>query len=154
MARSWPWSSTDGRDYGSEFLFPVVLDGREKGNLALTPAPVTTTSWPIGAAGMEDKFDAMHFFRVGGAASRIMDATTMDVSMNTWNGGPQPSHADTYCGGNSVHRSGGIEAFSRTGVYRGRRPIAVRRVCTFMYSVPSGQLTPNPLEAKVEGLVQ
>ena len=36
------------------------------------------------AAGMEDKRDAMHSFRVGGAASHIMNATAMVVLMNTW----------------------------------------------------------------------
>ena len=79
-----------------------------------------------------------------------MDATTMGVLMNTWGGNPQPSHADTYGMGGSVRRRGGREAYSRNGVHLGGRPIAVRAVCTFMHSVPTGQLTQNPLEAKVE----
>ena len=33
---------------------------------------------------MQDKWDAIHSFRVGGAAKPIMDATAMDVLMSTW----------------------------------------------------------------------
>ena len=52
--------------------------------------------------------------------------------------------------GNSVCRSGGSEAFSRNGVRRGQRPTTVRTVLTLIYSVPTGQLKPKPLEVKVE----
>ena len=56
--------------------------------------------------------------------------------------------------GNSVHGSGGgSEAFSRNGVPRGERPTAVRTVRTFIYSISTGQLTPNSQEAKLEVVV-
>lgn len=39
---------------------------------------------------------------------------------------------------------------SRNGVHRGRRSTAVQTAFTlFVYCVPSGQLKPNPCEAKV-----
>ena len=93
------------------------------------------------AAGMEDKRDAMHSFRVGGAANHTMDATAMDALMNTWGGSPHPWHADTYRWGYSVRRSGGSEAFSR---------MASIEADALSPSEPTGQLTPNPPEAKVE----
>ena len=137
--------------YYTQFLFTGVLEGTEKGNRALMPAQMTHhLPTHLRAAGMEDQRDAMRSFRVGGAASHIMDATAMDVFMNTWGGSPPPSHADTHSRGNGVGGSGGSEAFSRNGVHRGGRPLAARRSCTFMYRVPTGQLMPNPLEAKVE----
>ena len=52
--------------------------------------------------------------------------------------------------GDSVRGNGGDEAFSRNGVHRGGRPNAVRTVCTFMHSVPTGQLKPDPPEVKAE----
>ena len=51
--------------------------------------------------------------------------------------------------GNSVQGSGESEAFSRNGVHRDQRPAAVRTGCTLVYRVPTSQLTPNPLEAKL-----
>ena len=51
---------------------------------------------------------------------------------------------------NSVRGSGGGEAFSRNIIHRDGRPTAVRTVCTFIYSVPTGQLTLNSPEAKLE----
>ena len=84
---------------GSEFLFPGVLKGGEKGNLALMPGQMkmTTISRPICGrlAWRINKRDEMCSFRVGGAASHIKDTTAMDALMNTWGGSPQPSQADT-----------------------------------------------------------
>ena len=128
--------------YYTQFLFTGVLEGTEKGNRALMPAQMTHhLPTHLRAAGMEDQRDAMRSFRVGGAASHIMDATAMDVFMNTWGGSPPPSHADTHSRGNGVGGSGGSEAFSR---------MASIEADALSPSEPTGQLTPNPPEAKVE----
>ena len=72
------WSLAEG----SGFLFPSVPEGGEKGELALTPAQMTTNlQTHLQAAGMENERYAMHFFRVSGAASHSMDGTTTDVLM-------------------------------------------------------------------------
>ncbi|CAN0075198.1 unnamed protein product, partial [Laminaria digitata] len=77
-AESLQWSLAGG----SGFLFPSVLESREKGELALTPAQMTTNlQTHLRAAGMEGKRYTMHSFRVEGAASHNMDGTTMDVLM-------------------------------------------------------------------------
>ena len=71
---------------GSRLPFPSVLEGGKKGELALTPAQMTTNlttnlQTHLWAAGMEDKWYTMHSFRVGGATSRNMDGAVMDVLM-------------------------------------------------------------------------
>ena len=77
-AESMQWSLAEG----SGFLFPSVLEGGEKGELALTPAQMTTNlQTHLRAAGMEDKRCMMHSFRVEGAASHDIDGTAMDVLM-------------------------------------------------------------------------
>ena len=59
-------------------MFPSGLEGGEKGELALTPAQITTDlQTHLRAAGMEDKRYMMHSFRVGGAASHNMNDTAM-----------------------------------------------------------------------------
>ena len=84
---------------GSEFQFPGVLKGGEKGNLALMPGKtkITTTSRAICGrlARRTNKRDEMRSFRVGGAASHIKSTTAMYILTNTWGGSPQPSQADT-----------------------------------------------------------
>ena len=61
---------------------PSVLEGGKKGELALTPAHMTTNlQTHLQAAGGEDKRYTMHSFRVGGAVSHNMDGTAMDVLM-------------------------------------------------------------------------
>lgn len=47
--------------------------------------------------------------------------------------------------GNSARRGGGGEAFPRNDVHRGGRSAAVRAVCTFINSIPTGRLMPGPL---------
>ena len=55
---------------GDEFLFPGVQEGGENGNLALTPAQMTTNlQTHLRVAVMEDPRYTMQAFRVGGAAS-------------------------------------------------------------------------------------
>ncbi|CAN0189078.1 unnamed protein product, partial [Laminaria digitata] len=67
---------------GSGFLFPSVVESVERGDLALTPAQMTTNlQTHLRAAGMEGKRYTMHFFRVGGAASHNVVGTAMDVLM-------------------------------------------------------------------------
>ena len=77
-AESMQWSLARG----SGFLFPSVLEGGEKGYVALTAVQMTTSLQAhLRAAGMEYKRCTMHSFRVGGAASHNMDGTAMDVIM-------------------------------------------------------------------------
>ena len=84
-AESMQWSLADG----SGFLFPSGLEGGEKGELAPTPAQMTTNlQTHLWAAGMEDKRYTMHPLRVGGAASHNMDGTAMDVLMEYVGGSP------------------------------------------------------------------
>ena len=65
---------------GSRFLFPSVLEGGEKGEQVLTPAQMTTNLLThLRMVGIEDKRYTMHTFRVGGATSRNMDGTAIDV---------------------------------------------------------------------------
>ena len=69
---------------------------RGEGNLALTPAQMTTNlPTHLRAAGMEVRRYTMHSFRMRGAASHNMDGTAMDLLMKTCVGSPQPSYADT-----------------------------------------------------------
>ena len=87
-----PWALAEG----SEFLSPGVLEGGEKGNLALMAAQMSTNvATHLRAAGMDDKWYAMHSVRVGGAAGHTMDGMATDVLMKSSGGSPQPSHADT-----------------------------------------------------------
>ena len=65
---------------GSGFLFLVVLEGGEKGDVALTAMQmITSLQAHLRAAGMEYKRYTMHSFRVGGAASHNVEVTAMDV---------------------------------------------------------------------------
>ena len=77
-AESMQWSLAKG----SGFLFPSVLEGEEKGDVAPTAVQMTTSLQAhLQAAGMEYKRYTMHSFRVGGAASHNMDGTAMNVLM-------------------------------------------------------------------------
>ena len=77
-AESMQWSLAEG----SGFLFPSVLEGRGKGDGALTAVQMTTgLQTHLLAAGMAEKRYTMHSFRAGGAASHHMDGTAMDVLM-------------------------------------------------------------------------
>ena len=77
-AESMQWSLAKG----SGLLFPSVLEGGEKGGVALTAVQMTTSLQAhLRAAGMEYKRYTMHSFRVGGAASHNMDGTAIDVIM-------------------------------------------------------------------------
>ena len=61
-AESMQWSLVEG----SGFLFPSVLEGREKGGLALTPAQMTTNLHThLRAVGMEDKRFTITLFEWG-----------------------------------------------------------------------------------------
>ena len=61
---------------GSEFLFPGVQEDREKRNLALAPAQMTTNlPTHVRAAVMEDTRYEVPSFRWGGAASHNMNST-------------------------------------------------------------------------------
>ena len=75
-AESMQWSLAKG----TGVLFPTVLEGGEKGDVALTAVQMTTSLHAhLRAAGMEYKRYTMHSFRVGGAASHKMDGTAMGV---------------------------------------------------------------------------
>ena len=77
-AESRQWSLAEG----SGLLFPSVLEGGEKGDVALTAVQMTTSlRTHLRAAGMANKRYTMHSFRVGGAASHHMDGTALDVLM-------------------------------------------------------------------------
>lgn len=73
-----------GTRRGSEFLFPVVQEGGEKANVAISLAQMTS-NFPtyLQAASMEDTRDTMHSFRGGRMASHNMDDTAVAVLMNT-----------------------------------------------------------------------
>ena len=75
---------------GSGLLFPSVLEGGEKGELAFTLALMTTNlQIHLRAARMEDKRYTMSSFRVGRAATHSMDFTGVDVLRDTWGASPQ-----------------------------------------------------------------
>ncbi|CAM9728164.1 unnamed protein product [Pylaiella littoralis] len=77
-ATSLQWSLGEG----AGFLFPTVRDDGTKGEVALTPAQMTTNLQAhLRAAGITDQRYTLHSFRVGGAASHNMDGTAMDVLM-------------------------------------------------------------------------
>ena len=67
---------------GSGVCFTSVLEGGENGELALTPAQMTTNlQTHLRATGTDHKRYTIHSFRVGGAASHNMDGTARDVLM-------------------------------------------------------------------------
>ena len=103
-AESMQWSLAKG----SRFLFPTVLEDREKEDVALTAVQMTTSLHAhLRAAGMEYKRYTMHSFRVGGAASHNMDVTAMDVLIC----GMEVRRCRTQIRrGNSVHGGGRCEA--------------------------------------------
>ena len=69
------WSLAEG----PRLPFPSVVEGGAKGELALTPAQMTTDlQTHLRAVGMEDKWYTMHSFRV---PSHNTDGTAMDVLM-------------------------------------------------------------------------
>ena len=76
-SESMQWSLAKG----SGFLFPSILKGGEKGEMAFTLAQMTNCQTHLRAACIEDKRYTMHSFRVGGAASHSMDGTAMGVLM-------------------------------------------------------------------------
>ena len=74
-----------GARRGVRLPVPGILEGGEKGNLALTPAQMTTNHpTRLRAAGMEDKRYTTHSSRMQGAASHNMDGTVINVLMNMW----------------------------------------------------------------------
>ena len=59
---------------GSGFLFSSVLESGVQGNLALTPAQMTSTPQThLRTASMEDKQYTLCFFRVGGGGGEPPD---------------------------------------------------------------------------------
>ena len=65
---------------GSAFLFLSVLKNKDKENLALTPAQMTSnlhTHWH--PAAMVNRRYTLHSVRVGAAASHVMDFAAVDV---------------------------------------------------------------------------
>ena len=78
VLESVQWSHAEG----SEFLFPRVQEGGERGELAQTPAQMTANLRNhLRAADTEDKWYTIQSLRVGGATSHNMDGTAMDVLM-------------------------------------------------------------------------
>ena len=77
-AEPMQWSLAEG----SGFLFPSILEGGEKGDVALTAAQmITHLQTHLRAAGVGDKRYTMRSFREKGAASHHMDATRMGTVM-------------------------------------------------------------------------
>ena len=115
-AESMQWSLAKG----SGFLFPSVLEGEEKGDVAPTAVQMTTSlqaHWR--AAGMEYKWYTMHSFRVGGAASHNMDGTAIDVLME-YVGWKSAAVARRYVGETASAAAAGVKrsretAFIETG---------------------------------------
>ena len=143
------WSLAEG----SRFLFPSVLDGGEKGELALTPTQMTTILQTHQAPGMEDKRYTMHSFRMERAAGHNMDGTAIDVLME-FVGRNSATVLRRYVEVTASGAAAGMKRSRENGVHRGGRPTAVRAVCSLTYGVPPGQLKPNRQGAEVEAWVE
>ena len=133
---------------GSGFLFSSVLDGGDKGQLALTPTQMTTNLQTHGAADMEDKGYTMHSFRMGRAAGHNMNGTAMEVLMEYvgWN---SSTVSRRYVELTASTAAAGMKRSRENGVHRGGRPTTVRAVWAFTYGVPTRQLKPDPQGAEV-----
>ena len=101
------------------------------------------------AAGMEDKRYTLHSFQEGGATNHDEDDMNLDVRME-YEGWKSAVVARSYVGVTAYAAEAGVKRSRTNGTHRGWRPTAVRTVCTFTHSVPTGKLTPSPLEAKVD----
>lgn len=113
-AASMQWSLGDGVG----FLFPTVLEDGTKGELALTPAQMTTNLQAhLRVAGMADQKYTLHSFRVGGAASHNMDGTAMDALMEYvgWKSTPVSRR---YVGQTASAGGSGANKRSRYGIHR------------------------------------
>ena len=109
-AESMQWSLARG----SGFLFPSVLEGGEKGYVALTAVQMTTSLQAhLRAAGMEYKRYTMHSFRVGGAASHNMDGTAMEVLME-YVGWKSAAVARRYVGVTASAAAAGVKRYRET----------------------------------------
>ena len=133
----------------SEFLFPSVLDGVEKGELTTTPTHKTTNLQIHRAAGMEDKRYTIHSFRTRRAASHNMDGTAMDVLMK-YVRRKSANLPRRHVAVTASAAAAGMKRSLENDVHRGGRLTAVRAVCAFKYSVPTGQLKPVPQGAEVK----
>lgn len=99
------WSLSEG----SGFLFPSVLEGGGKGDVALTAAQmITNRQTHLRAAGMGDKRYTMHSFREGGAASHYMDVTAMGALME-YVGGKSATVARKYVGVTASAATAGVK---------------------------------------------
>ena len=107
-------------------MFPSVLERGEKGNLALTPAQMTSNlQTHLQAAGIEDKQYMLHSFRVGGAASHHMDGAAIDVLME-YVGWRSLAVGVRYARVSGIRRAvERSEAFARHGIHAYRRLTAV-----------------------------
>ena len=105
---SMQWSA------GSRFLFPSVLEGGEKGDVAPTAVRMTASlQTHLRAAGMADKRYSMHSFRVGGTASHHVDGMVMDVLMG-YVGWKSASVACRYVGVTASAAAAGVKRSRET----------------------------------------
>ncbi|CAM9635092.1 unnamed protein product [Laminaria digitata] len=131
-AESLQWSLAEG----SGFLFPSVVESGEKGDLALTPAQMTTNlQTHLRAAGMEGKRYTIHSFRVGGAASHNMDGTAMDVLMK-YVGRKSATTARRYVGVTASAAVAGAKCSRETAFIEADALPLSEQFCTFTHSVP------------------
>ena len=135
---------------GSGFLFPNVLEGREKGDVALTAVQMTTSPQAhLRAAGMEYKRYTIHSFRVEGAASHHMDGTAVDVVVE-YVGWKSAAVARRYVGVTASAAAAGVKRSRETAFIEADALPLSEQFCTFVCGVPGGELKPNPLEAEAE----
>ena len=98
----------------SGFLVLSVQAGKEKGDVALAAAQMTTNRHTYSrAVGMGDTRYIMHCFRMGGAASYYMEGTVMDVLVE-YVGWKSATVARIHVGGATPAAAAGVERSSET----------------------------------------
>ena len=116
----------------------------------MMPAQMTTNlETHLRAAGVEDEWYTMHSFRVGGAASRNMDGTAMDVLMK-YVGWKFATVARRYLGVTASAAASRMKRSRATAFIEADALPLSERVCAFTYGVPTGRLKPNPRGVKVD----
>ena len=78
-----------------------------------------------------------------------MDGTAIDVLME-YEGRTSATVSPRYVKLPGSAAASGMKRSRENGVHRGGRPTAVRAVCASTYSVPTGQLKPDPQGIEVD----
>ena len=102
---------------------------------------------------MQDTRYTMHSFRIRRAAGDNMNGMAIDVLMK-YEGRKSATVSPRYVELTGSAAASGMKRSRENGVHLGGRPTAVRAVCAFTYSVPTGQLKPDRQWVEVDVWVE